>query len=306
VQRDHPQVQVLASADELWAQAGRHRLAVVATPNRTHVPLASAALEAGLAVVVDKPLAASASDGRRLAELASSRGLVLAVFHNRRWDGDFLTLSTLLAEGALGSVQRFESRYERWRPELREGAWRELAAPDEAGGVLFDLGSHLIDQALVLFGDCSAVYAEVDRRRPGAEVDDDVFVALAHRSGVRSHLWASQVAAQPGPRMRVLGSEAAYVKWGFDIQEEALRAGARPGGEDWGREPPERWGLLGAGDELRPVETETGDYRRFYALVERALRDGGPPPVPAAEGVAVLEIIEAARESARGDRVVSL
>jgi predicted dehydrogenase len=297
---------VLARAEELWDEASEHDLAVVATPNRTHVPLGEAALRAGLPVVVDKPLAPSVEGGRRLVELADERGLLLTVFHNRRWDGDFLTVRRIIDEGTLGRVLRFESRFERWRPALKGGVWRELGSPEEAGGVLFDLGTHLIDQILLLFGMPSQVYAEVERRRPGAEVDDDVCVALTHGSGVRSHLWASQVAALAGPRMRVLGSEAGYVKWGLDGQEAALRDGARPGEPDWGREPPEHWGVLGAGDELRPVETERGDYPRFYAAVAAALRDRSPPPVGPAEAIAVLEVIEAAFQSARSGQVVSL
>jgi scyllo-inositol 2-dehydrogenase (NADP+) len=302
--RAHPQARVLAGADELWEAAGEHDLAVVATPNRTHVPLAEAALRAGLAVVVDKPLAPTAAEGRRLAQLAEEVGLPLAVFHNRRWDGDFLTLRRLLGQQALGEVLRFESRFERWRPEIRAGAWRELAAPEEAGGVLFDLGSHLIDQALLLFGPPSSVYAEIHRRRPGAEVDDDSFVALTHASGVRSHLWMSQIAARPGPRMRLLGSNAGYVKWGLDPQEDALKAGSVPGVPSWGGEPPELWGTIGAGEDVRPVETEPGDYRHFYAAMAAAPPDGGAPPVTAAEGVAVLDVIEAAMESSRSGRLI--
>src|SRR4051794_29207183 len=278
-------LEVVPDVEELWDLD----LVVVASPNRSHAPVAMAALEAGLPVVVDKPLAATAADARRLEEAAEERSLMLAVFHNRRWDGDLLTLKRLLDEGALGDVHRFESRFERWRPEVRAGTWRERDAPEEAGGVLFDLGSHLIDQALYLFGQVESVYAEVDRRRPGAAVHDDVFVAMEHGSGVRSHLWASQAAAQPGPRMRVLGSKAAYVKFGLDLQEEALRAGEVPGPE-----PPELWGSLGEEGDTRPVETEEGDWPAFYRAVAASLREGSPPPVTAADGVAVLEVIEEA------------
>ena len=259
----HPGVEVVDSAERLWERAAQLDLVVVASPNRTHVPLGMAALEAGLAVVVDKPLAATSADARRLVEAARSRGLLLSVFQNRRWDGDFLTLRRLLAEGALGTVHRFESRFERWRPDPKPG-WREHADPAEAGGVLFDLGSHLIDQALMLFGPVTRVYAEIDRRRPGVEVDDDAFVALTHASGVRSHLWTSLVAAEENGRMRVLGSRAAYVKQGLDVQEAALRGGARPEA-GWGKEPPERWGRLGAGDAWHPVPTERGDCKANVA-----------------------------------------
>jgi len=293
---EHPGVMVVDSGDRLWERAAELDLVVVASPNRTHVPLGLEALEAGLAVVVDKPLAATSADARRLVDEARRRGLLLSVFQNRRWDGDFLTLRRLLAEGALGTVHRFESRFERWRPAPKSG-WRERGDPAEAGGVLFDLGSHLIDQALVLFGPVEHVYAEIDRRRPGVEVDDDAYVALTHASGVRSHLWTSLAAAEQSGRFRVLGSRAAYVKTGLDVQEAALRAGARPGSPDWGIEPPEHWGRLGAGDAWEPVPTERGDYPAFYAGIAAALRDGTPPPVDPADAVAVLEIIEAAREA---------
>jgi scyllo-inositol 2-dehydrogenase (NADP+) len=301
----HPGVVVVESAERLWARAGGLDLVVVASPNRTHVPLALAALEAGLPVVVDKPLAATSAAARRLVDEAHARGLLLSVFQNRRWDGDFLTLRRLLAEGALGTVHRFESRFERWRPAPKPG-WRERGDPAEAGGVLFDLGSHLIDQALVLFGPVKEVYAEIDRRRPGVEVDDEAFVALTHASGVRSHLWTSLVAAEDAGRMRVLGSRAAYVKSGLDVQEAALRGGEKPGGAGWGREPPERWGRLGAGEEWVPVPTERGDYPAFYAGITAALRDGTAPPVDPSDAVAVLAIIEAARRSVAGEAVIRL
>lgn len=295
--KDHPGALVLGQADELWGRAGELDVVVVATPNRSHVPLALAALEAGLAVVVDKPLAPSAAEGRRLVEEARRRGLLLTTFQNRRWDGDFLTLDRLLGAGALGRVLRFESRFERWRPALRE-VWRERGAPEEAGGLLFDLGSHLIDQALVLFGPVVSAYAELDRRRPGSEVDDDTFVALTHASGTRSHLWMSVLAAQRGPRLRVLGERAAFTKLGLDGQEEALRAGVRPDTPGWGQEPPERWGQLGVDGALRPVATEPGAYPRFYAGVLAALRDGAPPPVDPMGSVAVLEVIAMAQRAA--------
>ncbi len=300
----YPGVEILGSADELWRRADEHQLAVVAAPNRVHVELALAALEAGLPVVVDKPLAASAADGRRLEDAAERTGLLLAVFQNRRWDGDFLTARRLVREDALGEVWRFESRYERWRPTVREGAWRERGERAEAGGVLFDLGSHLVDQALVLLGPAATVYADVRRRRAGVAVDDDVFVALGHSSGASSLLWMSQATGQPGPRLRLLGERATYVKWGLDVQEAALRDGGDPRAPGWGEEPAEAWGRLGTEDDARPVPTEPGDYPAFYRAVEQALREGGPPPVTAGEAVRGLEVIEAAFESARRAEVV--
>jgi predicted dehydrogenase len=303
---DLPGVRVLDRAEALWELAGEHDLVVIASPNRSHVPLARAAIEAGLAVVIDKPLAPTAADGRALVEAAAAAGVPLTVFHNRRWDGDMLTVRRLLDADALGAVTRFESRFERWRPSVRPEAWREREDPGEAGGLLFDLGSHLVDQALVLFGRPTHVYAEVERRRPGAAVDDDAFVALTHRDGVRSHLWMSVVAALPQARMRLLGLTGAYVKDGLDVQEEALRTGRRPGEADWGREPIERWGRLARNDEITQIETEPGAYERFYAEVERWLREDAPPPVDPADAVMGLEILEAAFASAGTADVVDL
>lgn len=304
--REHPGIRVLDRVESLWASAADHDLVVIAAPNRAHVPLALAAIEAGLAVVVDKPLAAAPSDGRRLIAAAAEAGVMLTVFHNRRWDGDMLTVQRLIAEGAVGAVIRFESRFERWRPAVRSDAWREGGAPDDAGGLLYDLGSHLVDQALVLFERPTHVYAEVDRRRPDAAVDDDAFIALAHPDGVRTHLSVSSLAALPQARMRVLGLQGAYVKRGLDLQEEALQAGARPGQPGWGEESPERWGQLATDHETRAVPTVPGAYEEFYAGVVASLQSGAPPPVDPLDAVAGLEVLMAAFESARTGAVVSL
>ncbi|HEX8319510.1 Gfo/Idh/MocA family protein [Longimicrobium sp.] len=301
---ENPGVEVVDSADRLWGRAGEMNLVVVASPNCTHVPLAWAALRAGLAVVIDKPMAATAAEGRAVADEARERGLLLSVYQNRRWDGDFLTVRKLIAEGALGNVFRFESRFERWRPTPK-GDWREDPDPAGAGGTLFDLGPHLVDQALVLFGPVTHVYAEVSAHREGVRVDDDAFVALTHASGVRSHLHVSATAAEHGTRMRVLGTRAAYVKRGLDVQEAALKAGQRPG-PGWGEEPEVDWGRLGAGDEWTAVRTERGDYGAFYAGIAAALRDGAPPPVDPMDSIAGLEIIEAARRSSDEGTVIQL
>ncbi len=301
---EYPGVRFAATPDELWARADELDLVVIASPNRTHVPLATAALKAGIAVVVDKPIAGSAAEARELAALADERGLLLSVFQNRRWDNDFLTLQKLIADGELGDVQRFESRFERWRPQLK-GGWRESGDPQEIGGLLYDLGSHVVDQALTLFGPVTRVYAEADIRRPGAETDDDTFIALTHANGVRSHLYASATTAQLGPRFRVLGSVAGYVKYGLDPQEADLRDGKRPAADKpWGVEDESLRGRIGAGDSPltgggRPVETLPGDYPAYYAAIARSLRDGTPPPVTAEQAAAALDILEAAHRSAR-------
>jgi predicted dehydrogenase len=291
--REHAGVRVVATADLLWQHADSLDLIVIASPNRTHVPLALAALAAGLPVVIDKPIATTSAEARSVVDEAARSKLMLTVFQNRRWDGDYLTLQRLVRDGALGDVLRFESRFERWRPTPK-GGWRESGDPAEAGGLLYDLGSHLIDQALHLFGAVSRVYAEVAARRDGIVVDDDSFVALTHESGVQSHLWMSAVAAQPGPRFRVLGTRAAWTKHGLDVQEEALRAGAQAEGPEWGREPPAQWGELGIGDQTHRVETEPGMWPQFYAKVVESMKHGAPPPVDPRDAIAVLDVIETA------------
>ena len=292
--------------DAVWENAGDHDLVVIATPNEFHLPLALRAIELGLPVVVDKPLTATAADARRLAEAADDAGVPAAVFHQRRWDGAFMTVRRLIENGELGEVARFESRFERWRPEAALDAWREQPGAAGAGGVLFDLGPHAIDQALVLFGRATRVYAEVDRRRRDVAVDDDSFVAITHETGVHSHLWMNLAAAGEAPRLRVLGSLAAYTKWGPDVQEAALRVGEYPPDPNCGREEPGAWGTLEAGDDVWPVETEPGAWQRFYELMAECVRGDGPPPVPLADGAAVLEVIEAAMLSAGSGEVVAL
>ncbi|MFE2142058.1 Gfo/Idh/MocA family oxidoreductase [Streptomyces sp. NPDC059456] len=307
----YPHARVVSTAQELWDLTPAVDLVVIASPNKTHVPLATAALNAGIPVVVDKPLAATAAEARTLAALADETGTFLSVFQNRRWDNDFLTLRRLIADGELGEIQRFESRFERWRPQLK-GGWRESGAPEEIGGLLYDLGSHVVDQALVLFGPAVRVYAETDVRRPGAEADDDTFIAVTHANGVRSHFYVSATTAQLGPRFRVLGSRAGYVKYGLDPQEAALRDGHRPGDEGpWGEEPEHLWGRVGSGESPltgggAPVPTLPGDYPAYYAAVAAALREDGPAPVTAHEAAQCLEVLEAARTSSRDGVTVEL
>jgi len=303
-QRDFPAARIVASADDVWRSAEDHDLVVVATTTGTHVALASDAVNAGLPVVVEKPLGPEVVPARGLVKRAEAAGVMLTVFHNRRWDAEHLTVRRLMAERALGDVVRYESRFERWRPQRAPGAWREELASEDGGGVLLDLGVHLVDQARSLFGSVTHVYGEVASRRGGS--DDDVFMMLEHGSGTLSHLWASAVAAAPGPRLRVLGSTAAYVVEHLDGQEEALRGGRRPEEEGFGLEPPERWGRLVRGDEWEPVVSERGRWPAFYEGVVRSLRDGAPPPVDPTDVVVTLEVLDAARRSAAESVVVTL
>jgi predicted dehydrogenase len=307
VARDrYPDARVLPDVEALVAAAGDHDLVVVTTPNRFHVPIALAAIGAGLHVVVDKPLAPTADEAREAVSAAAEAGVLLTVFQNRRLDGDFLTARRLVEEGALGRIIRFESRFERWRPEVDGAGWRELGAPQEGGGVLLDFGAHLVDQAVELFGPPTQVVAEVERRRPGAEIDDDVFVALTHASGVRSHLWMSLIAGSYGPRFRVLGLDGAYEKHGLDPQEDQLASGMVPGDPAYGIEPEDRWGRLVRGEASEPVPTERGAYPSFYERVAAAIRGEAAPPVSSNEAVRLLELLEACRTSATTREVVRI
>lgn len=308
VRRDYPHARVLSSSDELFADPSAIDLVVVATPNNSHLSLGMAAVQAGLPVVVDKPFMAKSSDARQLVAAAEAAHIPLTVFQNRRWDSDFRTLQALVAAGALGDIIHFESRYERYRPAVNTAAWREHGAPEEAGGLLFDLGAHLIDQALTLLGDPVTVYAESDMRRPGAQVDDDTFVALRFANGAIAHLWMSVLVRQVGPRFRVIGTRGLYEKYGMDPQEDMLRTGGRPGDEGWGAEPESLWGRLysdaGAVAVAGVAQSLPGSYETFYQMVRDALRGGGPLPVDPHDAVKTIQVIEAARVSARSGQVV--
>jgi predicted dehydrogenase len=305
-ERDIPGVRVFEDVRRLWDSAGEHDVAIVATPNRLHAETALNALESGLHVVVEKPFAARTDDARRIVAAAVQRDRVLTVFHNRRWDGDFLTVAQIISTGSIGQVARLESRFERWQllPDLT--AWRQSAEPDAAGGLLYDLGSHLVDQAIQLFGRPLAVYAELSRRRPGVDVDDDTFIAMQHSGGVSTHLSVSGVAALPAARFRVLGSTGAYAKSGLDIQEEQLRAGMQPNASAFGVEPLGRRGRLHADGRERLYPTARGRWVDFYPALTEAIRNRTPPPVDPVDAVAVIEVLEAALASARTRSVASV
>ncbi|MBC7373708.1 MAG: Gfo/Idh/MocA family oxidoreductase, partial [Frankiales bacterium] len=227
VAADLPAARIIESAAQLWRQERDFDVVVIATNNDVHTSLARVALDLGKAVVVDKPLALSSSDGAALASYALSNRLVLSAFHNRRWDSDTLTARALLAAGTLGTVHRLEARFTRFRPRVQQ-RWREQPG---GGGVLLDLGTHLVDQATHLLGPVSSVYAEVRALRSGATVDDDAFLALTHESGASSMLWCSAAAPWTGPRLVLQGSSAGWVKADLDGQEDAPRRGVAPGAE---------------------------------------------------------------------------
>ncbi len=289
---DVPGVHVVGSADELWARPHEFDAVVVVTSDESHVPLGRAAIDLGKAVVVDKPLALTADDAEGLVVHAEEVGVPLSVFHNRRWDSDTVTARALLGDGVLGEVYRMESRFTRFRPQVVD-RWRERPG---GGGVLLDLGTHLVDQAIQLLGPVASVYAEVEVRRSGAVVDDDVLLALRHDAGATSLLWCSAAAPWSGPRLVLQGSRAGWCKHGLDGQEDAARNGVPL--------PPEPDGELWDEHGVRPVTSRQGDWPQYYRAFAAAVRGDGPVPVNPRDGVTVLKVLEAARVSAREGRTV--
>jgi len=288
-------VRVVPTPADLWADAASIDVLVVASPTSVHVEHAAAAVDRGVAVVVDKPLAVDPGEGRALVERARSRGVPLTVFQNRRWDAEHLTARAVLASGVLGELVRYEARYERWRP-VPKTRWRENLPTAEGGGLLMDLQPHLVDGALDLFGPVDAVYAELSAV---TTVGDDVsFLAMHHRSGLRSHLGATALAGAPGPRTRLLGRQGAYLVADTD--------GERTAYDEWRDPDDEHRGWVVRGEEAEPVERAPGGWGDFYPAVRAMVSDGAPPPVDPDDAVTVLEILDAARRSARDGTVVTL
>ena len=301
VARTLPGVRCVSSPAELFTDASID-LIVVASPNETHRELALAALAAGKHVVVDKPLANSSRDAGELIDAAARSGKIISVFQNRRWDGDFLTVKSLIGAGGVGRVSFYEGRFDRDRPQIKAG-WRE--EEKEGSGLLFDLGSHLIDQALNLFGPPESVTAAVERRRPGARVDDYFRLDLGYDSR-QVVLQASMLAPEPGPKFVVRGDAGTFEKSGLDPQEDALKAGRRPGEIGWGRDLPKNYGTLTTAAGARRVETLPGAYQDYYSGLAACLLDGAPVPVEAEDARRALVILEAARLSAAERRTVAL
>lgn len=305
VERRYPGTSVVADVAALLALTPRLDLISISSPNATHAPLARQVLAAKRHVVVDKPFAATAAEARELGALAASNGVKAFPFQNRRWDGDYLTLRRLMRDGTIGDIHRFESRFDRWRP-VRKPGWCKPDAAALAENIVHDLGTHLIDQALQLFGPVERIYAELRRIDPAVMTSDEMFIALTHTSGTRSHLSSTMSAGIPAPRYHAYGTRGAYLKYGVDPQETALKAGVLPGTAGYGVEPEASWGTFGSGDAPQRVPTEVGNYAPFYAGVARAISDGAPPPVTVDEVAAGLDIIDAAFDSDRRGVVVEL
>lgn len=300
---DHPYVRVVAEAQMAFADP-EVDLVVIATPNEFHAPIAHAALIHGKHVVVDKPFTLTVAEAEGLADHARQAGRLLAVFHNRRWDADFLTLRRLISEGRLGEVVQFESHFDRFRPQPRD-RWRERAGP--GSGLWFDLGPHLADQALCLFGMPDEVEADLARLRQGAETDDYFHVLLRYPRR-RVILHGTTLAAAKPLRFAVHGTEGSFIKHGLDAQEDRLKAAGKPDDPGFGAdpEPGELTVMRAEAAETVTVHGEPGNYPQFYAAIRDAIRGDAPNPVPPREATAVMAIIEAAIESAGTGRRISL
>ncbi len=300
----YPGAHVVSSLDEMLADESI-KLCIVATPNDMHRSLAEQCLRAGRHVVVDKPLALTSQDAAALAAVAREHKVVLSAYHNRRWDGDYQTVQSLLSTGRIGDPLMFESHFDRFRLELRPGAWRETEAA--GGGILFDLGPHLIDQALSLFGSPTTLWADVRTIRTGLPVDDAFDVQLTYENSpvpaqrlLRVWLRATVGAANPGARFTLQGTKGGYEKWGLDPQEAALKEGAHFADPGFGEESSHSWGLLTApGAAPETVPTLPGDYRRYYENVRDAILGKAPLAVTAGAAWSVARIMELARESSR-------
>jgi predicted dehydrogenase len=294
----YPDVRIVRSLEELLS-IPEIRLIVIATPNDTHYAFARQCLEAGQDVVVDKPFTTTLEEAVALVQLAKDTGRLLTVYQNRRYDGDFQAIRKLVAEGTLGRIVRFETSYDRFRPQLKPGAWRETQRP--GSGILFDIAPHLIDHALVLFGLPEAVTADVRIERENAAADDAFDITLHYSNGMRAVLRSSILAAAPRPRFVLFGTRGSFVKQAFDPQENNLRHGIVPADTPWGAEAEENWGVLtvtaGESFEQRRIPSATCDYRDYYANVRDALLGRAIPAVTPEYALDVMRMLELARAS---------
>ena len=287
---DFPNAQIFSEL-ESFLDSGLD-LVVIASSNVAHLPQTRAALERRIPTVVDKPMGRTVAEVKEMIDFSEKNKTLLTTFFNRRWDSDSLTIKKLLITGELGQPFRFDGHFERYRPERNLASWRENLSPEDGGGLLLDLQSHLISTALDYFGPAQLVSASVRSIRGGS--DDDVTVTLKHDSGVDSYLAASAISGAPGPRVRLLGSKGALVVNELDPQEDALRAGQIPVGGVWST-PMTSAAAIHRGDEIISVDSVPGNYATFYTLVKSAIESGSPAPVSLADALRVAEIIEEAR-----------
>lgn len=267
-------------------------LVVITAPNEYHFTLGKKALEAGKHVVIEKPFVVHPEEGQALQKLAEEKGLILSPYHNRRWDNDFLTVKKLIENGALGEVMSYEAHFDRFRPDVRD-RWREKPVP--GGGILYDLGSHLIDQALLLFGnEPKNVSADVKAQRKDATVDDYFHIRLDY-DPLQVILHSSALVRSPGPKFQVHGTKGSFVKYGMDPQEGQLRNGMLPGETGWGLDQEQTYGIL-TNDEFpdgKRIMSEIGSYETYYEMLAEAIRHDAPLPATASQGTEVIRVIEA-------------
>lgn len=302
----YPDVRVVRTMDELLS-IPEIRLIVIATPNDSHYPLARQCLAAGRDVLVDKPFTTTLEEAIALVQFAKQQGRLLTVYQNRRFDGDFQAIVQLVASGALGRIVRFESNYDRFRPQLRPGAWRERSGPGT--GIFFDIAPHLIDHALLLFGMPEALTADIRIEREGAVADDAFDLAFHYPHGLRADLRSSILAAAPRPRFTLHGTQGAFVKQTVDPQESNLRRGHIPTHAAWGAEPEENWGLLSISENgamtQRRIPSANCDYRDFYANLRDAILGKAKLAVTPEWALDVMRLLELARQSSTERRTIS-
>jgi scyllo-inositol 2-dehydrogenase (NADP+) len=304
--RAYPDVRIVRSLEELLA-IPEIRLVVIATPNETHCAFARQCLAAGRDVIVDKPFTTTFEEAVDLVQLANETGRLLTVYQNRRYDGDFQAILELMGSGALGRIVRFETNYDRFRPQLRANAWREKSGPGT--GILFDLGPHLIDHAMLLFGRPEAVTADVRIERDAAVADDAFDIVFHYPRSLRAVLRSSMLATVPRPRFVLFGTQGAFTKQSFDPQENNLRRGYIPKDAPWGAEPEENWGVLTLADAEgnmmpRRITSHAGDYRDYYANVRDVLLGKAAPAVTWQQALDVMQALELARDSSLARRTI--
>jgi scyllo-inositol 2-dehydrogenase (NADP+) len=301
--KHYPHVAVVPQVEQVLSDKAID-LVVIATPTNTHYDLVSSALLAGKHVLVDKPFVVTSSEAETLADLASKQNKALIVYQNRRFDGDFLTVKQLLSEGRLGKLYYFESHFDRFRPLVDATKWREQDKP--GSGILYDLGAHLIDQALCLFGKPQWLIADIAKQRHQAAIDDYFHIILGY-STLRVVLHSSSVVKAPGPRFILHGDQGSFVKYGLDPQEQKLKQGAKPDQDaHWGKEPESMYGTLSLVSGDTPIETLAGNYPLFYQQVYNALVTGTDFPVTLAQACDLIKIIELVKQSASEGALIRL
>ncbi|MDK8180100.1 oxidoreductase [Paenibacillus sp. UMB4589-SE434] len=296
VRRKFPDMEVVSSIEDLLSDE-RIDLVVITTPNSTHYSFAKQSLLAGKHVVVEKPFVIQTEEAKDLIEIANGQNKLLSVFHNRRWDNDFLTVKQCIESGAMGEIYLYEAHFDRYRPEVRE-RWREQVGP--GAGMLYDLGAHLIDQALYLFGNPISVFGDVFAQRVDALVDDYFHIILNYGK-MRVILHSGSIVKSSGPKFQVHGSKGSFIKYGLDSQEDALRQGSVPGSPGWGQDHEQWYGELttenGKHGTTKKIETIPGSYENFYQGIYQAITHNAPLPVNAIEAMNTIKVIELAKKS---------